>query len=163
VLEINPSTIEGCAEEFVRAANSLQPGDTLVLHPGIYSQTCRRKITGLHGTPDRQIVITAAGGTAVLTRPEPRGRLGFSIGGPASGGFGDPTNRDWWPRPESPLIGSAATRFLAETDFNGVCRSATRTVGAYETDGRTPNPGWAVRPGFKNGRSHHTPTGSSGS
>ena len=41
---------------------------------------------------------------------------------------------------------------LAETDFNGTRRGGARTVGAYETDGRSPNLGWAVRPGFKSGR-----------
>ena len=79
--------------------------------------------------------------------------VGFLAGGPAGAAFRDPSGRDWWPRPASPLIGSAAPRFLPERDFNGTPRGGARTVGAYETDGRTSNPGWAIRPGFKTARS----------
>jgi hypothetical protein len=70
VLELHPSKVAGCDEEFVRVANSLQPGDRLVLRGGTYSQECRRRITGRHGTPDHPIVISSAPGeTAILTRP----------------------------------------------------------------------------------------------
>jgi hypothetical protein len=71
VIEIGPpSTDTGCREEFQARANLLQPGDELVLHGGRYSQSCRRAIANLHGTPDRPIVIRAAAGEhPVLTRP----------------------------------------------------------------------------------------------
>lgn len=70
LIEIRPSTVDGCDEEFVRVASSLQPGDTLVLRGGTYSQRCRRRLTGLMGTPHQPIVITSAPGEkATLTRP----------------------------------------------------------------------------------------------
>ncbi len=71
VLEVQPSTVDNCDEEFLRMANSLQPGDRLVLRSGTYSQVCRRRISDRHGTAEHPIVITSAPGeTAVLTRPE---------------------------------------------------------------------------------------------
>jgi hypothetical protein len=46
VIEIYPSNADGtCNEEFENVVNTLLPGDRLVLHGGIYSQTCRRLIT----------------------------------------------------------------------------------------------------------------------
>lgn len=70
VIEIYPSNADlTCDEEFEQVANSLQPGDTLVLHGGVYSQSCRRAITAV-GTPAQPITIRAAAGEApVLTRP----------------------------------------------------------------------------------------------
>jgi hypothetical protein len=50
-------------------ANTLQPGDTLVLRGGTYTQTCRRAITVV-GSASAPIVIRAATGEKpVLTRP----------------------------------------------------------------------------------------------
>lgn len=71
VIEIYPSNADAsCGEEFVALANTLQPGDELILHGGIYSQGCRRRISARQGTPERPIIIRAAGGeTPVLTRP----------------------------------------------------------------------------------------------
>ncbi len=71
VIEIFPSNADAtCNEEFESVANSLQPGDELVLHGGIYTQGCRRLISGIHGTTAQPIVIRAADGeTPVLTRP----------------------------------------------------------------------------------------------
>jgi hypothetical protein len=71
VIELHPSNADaGCKEEFVAVARSLQPGDELVLHGGTYSQSCQRRIRGIHGTVDRPIIIRAAAGeTPVLTRP----------------------------------------------------------------------------------------------
>ena len=66
--EIYPATAQG-DEEFERAANVLRPGDTLILHGGIYSQTGRRAVTA-QGTPKHPILIRAAEGEApLLTRP----------------------------------------------------------------------------------------------
>lgn len=67
--EIFPSTV-GCAEEeFENKANALRPGDTLILHGGTYSQSCRRAIT-VNGTAGQPITIRAADGESpLLTRP----------------------------------------------------------------------------------------------
>jgi hypothetical protein len=68
-LEIFPATAD-CTEEFEDVANTLKPGDELVLHAGTYSQTCRRAITVV-GTATQPIVIrAAAAGTVIVTRPE---------------------------------------------------------------------------------------------
>ena len=71
-IEIGPSNADvSCNEEFENRANTLQPGDELVLHGGIYSQSCRRAIT-VNGTVINPIIIRAANGeTPVLTRPQP--------------------------------------------------------------------------------------------
>src|SRR5262245_58365772 len=67
---INPSNADAtCNEEFENVANTLQPGDTLVLRGGIYSQSCRRAIS-VRGTSTDHIVIKAAPGERpILTRP----------------------------------------------------------------------------------------------
>ena len=66
--EIHPATVEQ-EEEFERVANALKPGDELILHDGIYSQTDRRALT-VQGTPDKSITIRAADGARpLLTRP----------------------------------------------------------------------------------------------
>src|SRR5262245_17007536 len=72
VLEISPSNADGtCNEEFENVANTLLPGDVLVLHGGIYTQTCRRLITGRNGTAEVPITIEAAPGEIpILTRPD---------------------------------------------------------------------------------------------
>ncbi len=72
VVELHPSNADdSCDEEFVRVANSLRPGDELVLRDGTYSQSCQRRIRDLHGTAERPIVIRAAAGARpVLTRPK---------------------------------------------------------------------------------------------
>ena len=55
-------------EEFENVANTLQPGDELILKGGVYCQTARRALT-LRGTPEHPIVIRAAAGeTPVITR-----------------------------------------------------------------------------------------------
>lgn len=65
---ISPSTAD-CNEEFENIANSLKPGDELVLRGGTYSQNCRRAIA-LNGTASQPIVIRAAEGeTPIVTRP----------------------------------------------------------------------------------------------
>jgi len=72
VLEIQPAAAQE-DEEFERVANSLKPGDELVLHGGVYSQTGRRALT-VQGTADKPITIRAAEGQEpVLTRPAAEG------------------------------------------------------------------------------------------
>ncbi len=67
-VEIRPA-ISGTEEEFESVANSLEAGDELVLHNGVYSQNSRRAVTA-KGTVDKPIVIRAAeGAKPVLTRP----------------------------------------------------------------------------------------------
>lgn len=72
VIEIFPSNANGtCNEEFENVANTLKPGDTLILHGGTYTQGCRRLLTGLNGTPASPIVIQAAPGeNPIVTRPD---------------------------------------------------------------------------------------------
>jgi len=66
--EIYPATVDS-QEEFERIANSLKPGDELILHGGVYSQNARRAVTA-SGTADLPIVIRAAKGEKpLLTRP----------------------------------------------------------------------------------------------
>jgi hypothetical protein len=66
--EIRPATVEN-DEEFEKLANTLQPGDELILHGGTYSQTSRRAVTA-KGTPEKPIIIRAAAGESpLLTRP----------------------------------------------------------------------------------------------
>ncbi len=66
--EIHPTTVDS-SEEFENIANSLQPGDELVLHGGIYSQNGRRAVTA-KGTAEKPVVIRAADGQSpLLTRP----------------------------------------------------------------------------------------------
>src|SRR5947207_15188931 len=70
VVEIFPSNADvSCDEEFQNVANTLKPGDELVLHGGIYTQTCRRALTA-NGTAAQPITIRAATGELpILTRP----------------------------------------------------------------------------------------------
>jgi len=67
-IEILPATVDS-QEEFEKKANSLKPGDELVLHAGVYSQNGRRAVTA-KGTAEKPIVIRAAEvGKVLLTRP----------------------------------------------------------------------------------------------
>ena len=69
VLEIHPATVDS-QEEFETIANSLKPGDELILYGGTYSQTARRAVTA-KGTADKPIMIRAAEGQKpLLTHPE---------------------------------------------------------------------------------------------
>jgi hypothetical protein len=72
LIEVFPADANiSCSEPFESAANSLQPGDELILHGGTYTQTCRRAITGVSGTPAEPITIRAADGEVpILTRPD---------------------------------------------------------------------------------------------
>ncbi|MEO5657078.1 MAG: right-handed parallel beta-helix repeat-containing protein [Nitrospiria bacterium] len=68
VFELSPA-MSDTDEEFENVANRLQPGDELVLRGGVYSQTGPRTLT-INGTAEKPITIrSAAGETAVLTRP----------------------------------------------------------------------------------------------
>jgi len=69
VVRISPQTAPDCQEEFEKVANTLQPGDELILRGGTYSQACRRAIT-VNGTAAAPIVIRAATGERpIITRP----------------------------------------------------------------------------------------------
>jgi chitodextrinase len=72
VIEIFPSDANAsCNEQFENLANTLAPGDTLILHGGIYTQSCRRLISNIHGTPSSPITIQAAAGeNPIITRPD---------------------------------------------------------------------------------------------
>ena len=59
-----------CAEPFEKLANALEPGDELIVHDGIYTQSCARRIS-VTGTAEAPIVIRAADGAyPTLTRPD---------------------------------------------------------------------------------------------
>lgn len=76
-------------------------------------------------------------------------RQQFFDGGEPASAFVDATNHDFWPRPNSPLIGSADAIFSPEFDFNGTKRTSPGDVGAYQTARREANPGWRIGPGFR--------------
>ncbi len=68
VFEIYPATVDS-QDEFETVANSLKPGDELILHGGLYCQSSRRAVTA-KGSAAKSIVIRAATGeTPLLTRP----------------------------------------------------------------------------------------------
>ena len=69
--------------------------------------------------------------------------------GGASGIFADADSQDYWPAQNSPLIGAADATHVPERDFNGHVRLPPFDVGAYESDGLSVNPGWAIQDGFK--------------
>jgi len=61
--------IAGSGEDFETIANSLKPGDELILYGGTYSQTARRAVT-VRGTAGKSIIIRAAEGQKpLLTHP----------------------------------------------------------------------------------------------
>jgi hypothetical protein len=68
VFEIYPATVDS-HEEFETVANSLKPGDELILHGGLYSQNSRRAVTA-KGSAEKFIIIRAAKGEKpLLSRP----------------------------------------------------------------------------------------------
>lgn len=68
VYEIYPATVES-QEEFETVANSLKPGDEMILHGGLYSQSSRRAVTA-KGSAAKPIIIRAVKGEKpLLTRP----------------------------------------------------------------------------------------------
>jgi len=73
----------------------------------------------------------------------------FSNGGSSTAAFVNAAGNDFWPKMGSPLIGSANASYVAPADFNGTTRDSPYDVGAYETNGRTSNPGWQIGAGFK--------------
>lgn len=75
--------------------------------------------------------------------------LKFFSGGSETVAFANPSNKDFWPRPGSVLIGNANASYTPVIDFNGHQRISPFDVGAYETDGSSSNPGWKIAPGFK--------------
>ena len=70
VYECQPSMPNADQEEFETLANTLQPGDELIVHAGIYSQNGRRAVTA-KGTPDHPIAIRAAEGELPLFTADP--------------------------------------------------------------------------------------------
>jgi hypothetical protein len=107
------------------------------------------------------IAVDASGpGNAVFSANYVRGRLtgvriggsGFREGGDIYGAFIEPAKNNFWPKPDSVLIGNADSAFAAETDFNHTLRKRPFDVGAYETEGRAANPGWKIQMGVKGSR-----------
>ncbi|MFM9881862.1 MAG: nitrous oxide reductase family maturation protein NosD [Burkholderiales bacterium] len=75
--------------------------------------------------------------------------LRFFVGGSATSAFVNPAAREFWPPTGSPLIGMGVANLAAPADFNQSARAAAIDVGAYESDGKTANPGWKIVAGFK--------------
>lgn len=77
-MRLHAPTECGPTDGFQKAANSLRPGDELILGPGIYCQTGRRLIE-VSGTPEKPILIRGMGADqTILTRPgEPSARHEF--------------------------------------------------------------------------------------
>ena len=69
--ECQPSAPDADREQFETLANTLQPGDELIVHAGTYSQNGRRAAT-VKGTPDRPIAIRAAEGESPLFTAGPQ-------------------------------------------------------------------------------------------
>ena len=83
----------------------------------------------------------------------------FIAGGSAATAFSSPAALDFWPRPGSPLLGRAVAAYSLSVDFNGRLRQAPYDAGAYEAEGLSANPGWAVMAGFKQLLAQQPPTG----
>jgi hypothetical protein len=77
---------------------------------------------------------------------------GFSSGGSVSSTFADADAMDFWPLPDSDLIDAAHESYVPADDFNETDRNSPYDVGAYETEGLSSNPGWAIVSGFKGGK-----------
>jgi len=74
----------------------------------------------------------------------------FLPGGSFASAFSGSDAFDVWPRPMSALIRNGDATVAPRADFNDAPRGTkTVDVGAYETRGLNANPGWRVRPGFK--------------
>lgn len=73
----------------------------------------------------------------------------FLDGGKAEQVFLSPARNDFWPRQGSVLIGRSDGRFTSEFDFNRAPRGVPSDIGAYDSGGKGPNPGWPVGAGFK--------------
>jgi len=101
--------------------------------------------------------LDANPGSALLRKNYVHGRLvGVSVDGirvcegrdPAHA-FMDTGARNFWPRHSSVLVGHAETGLAPVLDFNGAKRTTPFDIGAYESDGHEPNPGWMIQAGFK--------------
>jgi hypothetical protein len=73
----------------------------------------------------------------------------FLNGGTISEAFTDPAQSDYWPRPDSVLVGHADPHYVPDLDFNRTPRKPPFAVGAYESEGSPNNPGRPLRAGFK--------------
>lgn len=73
----------------------------------------------------------------------------FIDAGTVESAFLDVKAWNFWPAPNSQLIGGSDPDLAPETDFNGMRRSRTSDVGAYDSGGRARSPGWKFQPGFK--------------
>lgn len=73
----------------------------------------------------------------------------FYDGGTISANFTEPANNNYWPRPDSILVGHADSNYAPKQDFNNTPRKPPFDVGAYESESIASNPGQPVQPGFK--------------
>jgi hypothetical protein len=105
----------------------------------------------------RSTALDASEGSALLRNNYVSGRIvGTAVdgarvfdGGDSASVFVDANQRNFWPRPESVLIGHADSALSPALDFNGTKRTPPFDIGAYESDGREKNPGWMIQTGFR--------------
>ncbi|HYR87803.1 MAG TPA: LamG-like jellyroll fold domain-containing protein, partial [Terriglobia bacterium] len=73
----------------------------------------------------------------------------FIDGGTSGNAFVDPANSNFWPKTGSPLLNTASAGYAPAADFNQSARVSPYDVGAYEANGSSSNPGWAMTTDFK--------------
>jgi hypothetical protein len=110
------------------------PGKTAVNSNGVISST--------GGAVTANLVEGAMSGDSI-------GGGRFYNGGTSSSAFVNPSNKDFWPRTGSPLIGAANASYSPVADFNGTSRGSPYDAGAYDTNGLLTNTGWNIGTGFK--------------
>lgn len=134
--------------------------DVIVTHNTIYNSDLYLQWSGLPGMVFANNAVysnvSSSFGSAIVKNNYLTGS-GASVdnnrffnGGTAANAFINAAAMNFFPRPGSPLIGTADPAYKADIDFNGHTRAAPFDVGAYETDGASSNPGWipvgAIKP-----------------
>jgi hypothetical protein len=92
-------------------------------------------------------IVGNAGAGAAEGLPANAARGGWNPAGRRDRDLG----QDFFPLPDSSLIGVASNEFPVVDDFNGTMRGASRDAGAYVFRPQG-NPGWTIAAGFKAAR-----------
>ena len=122
--------------------SNLVLANNAIYSPGKTAVDSNGTITSTGGAVAANLVEGAMSGESI-------GGGRFSNGGSSSTALVAPTSNNFWPQIGSPLIGSANATYAPLADFNGTTRDNPYDIGAYETNGRTSNPGWQISAGFK--------------
>lgn len=101
--------------------------------------------------------MDANAGSALLRNNYVSGRVNGIVvdgarlleGGDPTSAFAEAARQNFWPKPESILLGHADSNLAPALDFNGTRRAVPFDAGAYQRNGRTENPGWAIQAEFK--------------